>query len=74
MSSRIGVSALPVFFKYSVHSTVGKSRYSIATHRTLRPVAGSLQSKGVLGAPIVELSEARSYFQSFRNSDEGRPP
>ena len=41
MFSMIGVSAVPVFLKCSVHSTVGKSSYSTASQRTESPPAGS---------------------------------
>ena len=42
MSARIGVSLSLVFLKYSVHSTVGKSRYSTPTQRNTNPVFGSV--------------------------------
>ena len=39
----MGVFAWPVFLKYTVHSTTGKSAYSTATQRTSRPVLASVQ-------------------------------
>jgi hypothetical protein len=39
----MGVVPWPVFLKYTVHSTAGKSLYSTTTQRTSRPVFASVQ-------------------------------
>jgi len=73
MSEMIGVSAVPVFLKYSVHSTLGKSPYSTARQVATRPVAGSVKAatRSVL-APSI-LRDERSTFHVPRSPADGLP-
>ena len=56
----------PSFRRYSVHSTVGKSWYSIATQRTTSFVLGSRERQRVLGALVVQFAALVLAFPVLR--------
>jgi hypothetical protein len=70
----MGVSSLPAFLKYTVHSTVGKSWYSTATQRTTRLVRSSVHVIvcRVRASSICSRACLRAHAGS--SSDDGRPP
>src|ERR1039457_424804 len=74
MFSMIGDSAVPVFLKYTVHSTVGKSWYWTPTQCTRRPLWGSLQVKVCCSRWSSSFCVSRSSFHWPRNSADACPP
>ena len=54
------MSECPVFLKYTVHSTDGKSRYSTLTQRTTSPVSGSVKVSVLSVLPASSFLDDRS--------------
>lgn len=63
----------PVFFQWSVHSTVGKSWYWTASQRSTRPDAASVHVSRCAVRCSSSFRCSISFFQPGNNAVEGLP-